>query len=131
HDCIGVTVADTNEKAIKLEKVARAETLAISNAYIGRHGRLSGHVIKAASGKPTPQGAAKGGDMSATIAGDPDTSAEKVQQLADIGINHLHLRFLGEWDGETRYIAETSAELFAKEVIPRFANVNPAHAALA
>jgi alkanesulfonate monooxygenase SsuD/methylene tetrahydromethanopterin reductase-like flavin-dependent oxidoreductase (luciferase family) len=58
--------------------------------------------------------------MKATIAGSPDTFAAKVKQLADMGINHLHLRFLGEWDGETRHICKTSAELFAKEVLPRF-----------
>ena len=59
--------------------------------------------------------------MKATIAGAPDTIAAKVKQLADMGINHLHLRFLGEWDGETRHICKTSAELFATEVMPRFA----------
>jgi hypothetical protein len=42
-----------------------------------------------------------------------------------MGINHLHLRFLGEWDGETRHICKTSAELFAKEVLPRFAEAQP------
>jgi hypothetical protein len=31
------------------------------------------------------------------------------------------LRFLGEIDGETAHISKTSAELFAKEVMPRFA----------
>ena len=44
-----------------------------------------------------------------------------MQKLADIGINHLHVRFLGEWKGETRQIAADSAELFANEVMPRFA----------
>ena len=48
-----------------------------------------------------------------------------MKQLADMGINHLHLRFLGEWDGETRHICKTSAELFAKEVLPRFVEVLP------
>ena len=44
-----------------------------------------------------------------------------MQRLKNAGINHLHLRFLGEWDGETRYVTKESAELFAKEVMPRFA----------
>lgn len=39
-----------------------------------------------------------------------------------MGINNLHLRFLGEWAGETRHICKDSAELFAKEVLPRFAD---------
>jgi alkanesulfonate monooxygenase SsuD/methylene tetrahydromethanopterin reductase-like flavin-dependent oxidoreductase (luciferase family) len=63
--------------------------------------------------------------MKATIAGSPDTVAAKVKQFADMGINHLHLRFLGEWDGETRHICKTSAEMFAKEVLPRFVDVQP------
>jgi alkanesulfonate monooxygenase SsuD/methylene tetrahydromethanopterin reductase-like flavin-dependent oxidoreductase (luciferase family) len=77
-------------------------------------------VMKAAPGKSTATYAA-GGDMTDTVAGSPETVAAKVQQLADIGINHLHVRFLGEWAGETRQIAEDSAVLFAKEVMPRFA----------
>ena len=63
--------------------------------------------------------------MRATIAGSPDTVAAKVKQLADMGINHLHLRFLGEWAGETRQTCKESAELFAKEVLPRFAETQP------
>jgi alkanesulfonate monooxygenase SsuD/methylene tetrahydromethanopterin reductase-like flavin-dependent oxidoreductase (luciferase family) len=58
--------------------------------------------------------------MKMTIAGTPDAIALKIKQLAEAGINHLHLRFLGEWAGETRQICKTSAELFAKEVLPRF-----------
>jgi alkanesulfonate monooxygenase SsuD/methylene tetrahydromethanopterin reductase-like flavin-dependent oxidoreductase (luciferase family) len=63
--------------------------------------------------------------MKATIAGTPDTIAAKVKHLAEMGINHLHLRFLGEWDGETRNTFKESAELFAKEVLPRFADARP------
>ena len=61
-----------------------------------------------------------------TIAGTPDTVAAKVQRLAEMGINHLHLRFMGEIDGETAHISKDSAELFAKEVMPRFAEATPA-----
>jgi alkanesulfonate monooxygenase SsuD/methylene tetrahydromethanopterin reductase-like flavin-dependent oxidoreductase (luciferase family) len=86
---------------------------------------MDGPVIKATPGQSTADAYAKGGDMKATIAGTPDTIAAKVKQLADMGINHLHLRFLGEWDGETRHICKTSAELFAKEVLPRLRELNP------
>ena len=44
--------------------------------------------------------------MKATIAGCPDTIAAKVRQLSEMGINHLHLRFLGEIDGETSHICK-------------------------
>ena len=128
YDWIGVTVADTDEEALAREKVARAETMAIRASFAQRHGRIDGPVIKPKA-PPAPGQApdtyAKGGDMKATIAGTPDTVAAKVKALADMGINHLHLRFLGEWDGETRHICKNSAELFAKEVMPRFAETEP------
>ena len=126
YDWVGVTVAATDEEALEREKLARAETMAIRSSFIQRHGKMDGPVIKATPGQSTADAYAKGGDMKATIAGTPDTIAAKVKQLADMGINHLHLRFLGEWDGETRHICKTSAELFAKEVLPRFAEAQPA-----
>jgi hypothetical protein len=45
--------------------------------------------------------------------------------MADLGINHLLVRFLGEWTGETRGISENSMRLFAREVMPRFKDVAP------
>jgi alkanesulfonate monooxygenase SsuD/methylene tetrahydromethanopterin reductase-like flavin-dependent oxidoreductase (luciferase family) len=101
--------------------------MAIRSAYIQRHGKMDGPVIKSTPGQSTADAYAKGADMKATIAGNPDTIAAKVEQLAEMGINHLHLRFLGEWAGETRHICKTSAELFANEVLPRFAEARPAH----
>jgi alkanesulfonate monooxygenase SsuD/methylene tetrahydromethanopterin reductase-like flavin-dependent oxidoreductase (luciferase family) len=126
YDCLGITIADTDEEALAREQIARAETLAIRNGFVARHGRLDGPVTNAKPGQSTANAYAKGGDMKTTIAGTPDTIAAKVQQLADLGINHLHLRFLGEWAGETRHICKTSAEMFAKEVLPRFAETHPA-----
>jgi alkanesulfonate monooxygenase SsuD/methylene tetrahydromethanopterin reductase-like flavin-dependent oxidoreductase (luciferase family) len=125
YDWIGVTVADTDEDAQAREQLARAETMAIRGSFAKRHGRLDGPVIKSAPGATAPDAYAKGGDMKATIAGCPDTIAAKVRQLSEMGINHLHLRFLGEIDGETAHICKASAELFAKEVMPRFAETRP------
>jgi alkanesulfonate monooxygenase SsuD/methylene tetrahydromethanopterin reductase-like flavin-dependent oxidoreductase (luciferase family) len=126
YDWIGVTVAETEETALEREKLARAETMAVRTSYVQRHGPTDGPVIKAIPGQSTAAAYAKGGDMKATIAGTPDSIATKVKQLADMGINHLHLRFLGEWDGETKHICKASAELFAKEVLPRFDDAQPA-----
>jgi alkanesulfonate monooxygenase SsuD/methylene tetrahydromethanopterin reductase-like flavin-dependent oxidoreductase (luciferase family) len=120
YDWIGVTVAPTDEEALAREKIAKAETLAIRNAFVARHGEVSGPVIKAKPGEATAAGYAKGGDMRQTVAGSPETVAAKVQELVDLGLNHLHLRFLGEWAGETKHICKESIELFAKEVMPRF-----------
>lgn len=121
YDWVGVTVARTDEEAQKREALARAETIGIRKRYVERHGPTDGPVIRPTQGRSRSDDYAAGGDMKATIAGSPDTVAAMVQKLADKGINHLHLRFLGEWDGETRYVTHESAELFAKEVMPRFA----------
>ena len=129
YDWIGVTVAATDEEALAREKIAQAETMAIRTSFTQRHGRIDGPVIKPKTPLAPGQAAdsyAKGGDMRATIAGSPDTVAAKVKALADKGINNLHLRFLGEWAGETRHICKDSAELFAKEVLPRFAETQTA-----
>jgi alkanesulfonate monooxygenase SsuD/methylene tetrahydromethanopterin reductase-like flavin-dependent oxidoreductase (luciferase family) len=128
YDWIGVTVAATDEEALAREKRAQAETMAIRTDFARRHGRVDGPVIKPKTPPAPGQAAdsyAKGGDMRATIAGTPETVAKKVQALKDQGIGNLHLRFLGEWAGETRYVCEESAELFAKEVMPRFADDVP------
>ena len=82
--------------------------------------------MKSASAQSRPEEYAKGGDMKLTIAGTPDTIAAKIAKLGEMGVNHLHLRFLGEIDGETAHITKTSAELFAREVMPRFAEKAPA-----
>ena len=61
--------------------------------------------------------------VAALAAGQVDAIVEIA--VKDQGIGNLHLRFLGEWAGETRYVCEESAELFAKEVMPRFADDVP------
>ena len=86
-------------------------------------GPIHGPVVGQSPGQPSAAAFAAGGDMKALIAGTPDTVAARVQELVDLGINHLLVRFLGEWSGETRSISEASMRLFAKEVIPRFKNV--------
>jgi alkanesulfonate monooxygenase SsuD/methylene tetrahydromethanopterin reductase-like flavin-dependent oxidoreductase (luciferase family) len=120
-DWLSTVVAPTDAEAKEREAIAKAEQMAIRRRYIARYGTLEGPVMKTAPGAPAGSYAA-GGDMTDVVAGSPETVAAKVQQLADIGINHLHVRFLGEWNGETRQIAADSAELFAKEVMPRFAD---------
>ena len=93
--------------------------------YISEHGPLHGPVVHKKANESTPNAYAAGGDMHELIAGTPDMVAKRVQELADLGINHLLVRFLGEWPGETRYISEASMRLFAREVMPRFTNVVP------
>lgn len=124
-DWLCVTVAPTDEEALEREKLAYAEQMAIRTRYMARFGLVNGPVVGGAAGASTAKAYASGGDMIETIVGSPDTVAAKIAELADAGVNHVHLRFLGEWLGETKQIAADSATLFAKEVMPRFADVPP------
>jgi alkanesulfonate monooxygenase SsuD/methylene tetrahydromethanopterin reductase-like flavin-dependent oxidoreductase (luciferase family) len=56
------------------------------------------------------------------VSGTPGMIAEQVAAVRSLGIEHLLVRFLGEWHGETRWIAEQSMRLFSEQVIPRFAD---------
>jgi alkanesulfonate monooxygenase SsuD/methylene tetrahydromethanopterin reductase-like flavin-dependent oxidoreductase (luciferase family) len=80
---------------------------------------------RARTGQSNAAAFAAGGDMMDSIVGNPETVARKVQELVDLGINHLLLRFVGEWTGETRWISETSMNLFAQEIAPKFRDVVP------
>ena len=125
YDWMAVCVTATDDEALARAQQAKAEHMALRTSYIARHGKLDGPVMKAVAGKSTADAYAKGDDMLGIIAGSPETVAAKVQHLADMGINHLHLRFMGEWGGETRDICATSARLFASEVMPRFQTLSP------
>jgi alkanesulfonate monooxygenase SsuD/methylene tetrahydromethanopterin reductase-like flavin-dependent oxidoreductase (luciferase family) len=119
-DWLAVVVADTDEEAQRRGELAKAEHLAMRKAYNEQFGAITGPSVSRRSNQSAAAAYAAGGDMHDMIAGTPDTVAKKVQELADIGINHLLVRFLGEWPGETRYISEGSMKLFSKEVLPRF-----------
>jgi alkanesulfonate monooxygenase SsuD/methylene tetrahydromethanopterin reductase-like flavin-dependent oxidoreductase (luciferase family) len=123
-DWLAVVVAETDEEALRRAALARTEHLAMRSRYMERFGAVVGpSVIRRRDNSPASF--ATGGDMDDLIAGSPDTVAARVQGLADIGVNHVLVRFLGEWPGETRSISEASMRLFAREVMPRFKNVSP------
>ena len=52
-------------------------------------------------------------------------SRPRCRSSLEVGINHLLVRFLGEWPGKTRGISEDSMRLFAREVLPRFKHIPP------
>jgi alkanesulfonate monooxygenase SsuD/methylene tetrahydromethanopterin reductase-like flavin-dependent oxidoreductase (luciferase family) len=124
-DWLAVVVADTDAAAAERAAQAKAEHLAMRNAYVERYGSIIGPVVHRRPGQSAVGAYAAGGDMFELIAGSPDTVAAKVQELVDVGINHLLVRFLGEWPGETRHISETSMRLFSREIIPRFKDIPP------
>jgi alkanesulfonate monooxygenase SsuD/methylene tetrahydromethanopterin reductase-like flavin-dependent oxidoreductase (luciferase family) len=124
-DWLAVVVANTDAEAMARAEEAKAEQLAFRRYYVEHYGSLDGPVVKRKPGESVAAAYAAGGDSFALIAGHPDTVAAKVQVLADLGINHLLARFLGEWVGKTRYISEESMRLFSQQVTPRFRDIAP------
>lgn len=124
-DWLSVCVADTDEEARASVERARIERMKIRNGYIERGGPMDGPAMVRKPGESMGANFAKGGDMWEMIAGSPETVAREVQKLADLGINHILVRFLGEWAGETKPIIEKSMRLFSKEVMPRFRQIEP------
>jgi alkanesulfonate monooxygenase SsuD/methylene tetrahydromethanopterin reductase-like flavin-dependent oxidoreductase (luciferase family) len=124
-DWLAVVVAETDAEAQTRAAQAKAEHLAMRRSYNERYGAILGPAVARRPGQAHAAAYAAGGDMANLIAGNPDTVAAKVQELVDIGVNHLLVRFLGEWPGETRWISEQSMHLFAREVLPRFKDIPP------
>jgi alkanesulfonate monooxygenase SsuD/methylene tetrahydromethanopterin reductase-like flavin-dependent oxidoreductase (luciferase family) len=65
-----------------------------------------------------PRQVAGGG--ATVIAGTPEQIAGRLHFLNKLGVEHLLVRFLGEWHGETRWIAERSMRLFSERLMPGF-----------
>ncbi len=124
-DWLSVVVAQTDAEAKERAQEAIAERMDIRRRYIAVHGKLDGPVIRPTPGQSLADGFAAGGDMKDILAGSPDTVAAKVREIADLGINHLMVRFLGEYAGKTRHICEMSAELFANNIAPQFTDIPP------
>ncbi len=124
-DWLAVVVAETDAEAQKRAELAKAEHLAMRKAYNDRYGAILGPSVARRPGQGHAAAYAAGGDMTNVIVGNPDTVAGKVKELRSLGINHLLVRFLGEWPGETRGISEQSMQLFAREVMPRFKDIPP------
>ncbi|MSQ19243.1 MAG: LLM class flavin-dependent oxidoreductase [Betaproteobacteria bacterium] len=124
-DWLSVVVAKSDAEAVARLEEAKAEQLKLRQRFIAEYGSLDGPVVKRKPGESVAAAFAAGGDSYATIAGHPDTVAAKVQELVDLGINHLLARFQGEWASKTRYISEESMRLFSSEIMPRFKDVPP------
>lgn len=100
-DWLSVVIGETDQQARADAQISIEEQLMLRKAFIDRHGETFGATSTKTSGKETAASYANGSDLLGTIAGSPETVAAKVQELADQGINHLHLRFRGEWTGKT------------------------------
>jgi alkanesulfonate monooxygenase SsuD/methylene tetrahydromethanopterin reductase-like flavin-dependent oxidoreductase (luciferase family) len=124
-DWLAVVVAETDAEAQKRAEQAKAEHLAMRKSYNERYGAILGPGGARRPGQGHAAAYAAGGDMANIIAGNPDTVARKVKELRELGINHLLVRFLGEWPGETRGVSEQSMKLFARGVMPRFKDIPP------
>ena len=123
YDWLAVAVAETDEEAEADYALAREERLRNRKIHVEHQDQTVLAVARNDDGTDLRREALlAGADMSHAIVGSPDTVAAKVQQVADLGINHIMLRFMGEWYGETRFVAEKSMRLFAEHVAPRFTN---------
>lgn len=122
-DWLSVLVADTDAEAQELFEHARAERMEIREAFMERAGAIFGPAMVSGALGPGAADFAAGRDMAEAIVGSPDTVAAEVQKIADLGINHLLLRFVGEWTGRTRPIIEGSMRTFSEHVAPRFESV--------
>jgi alkanesulfonate monooxygenase SsuD/methylene tetrahydromethanopterin reductase-like flavin-dependent oxidoreductase (luciferase family) len=105
-DWTGVVLAEDEAELPRLVEAARAERAA-------QRAKLPDGARQVAAGGPK------------IVAGTPEQIAEQVDLLHGLGIEHLLVRFLGEWHGQTRWIAERSMRLFAEQVAPRFADPQP------
>jgi len=121
-DWLSVLIADGDAQAEADAERAKAERLAERERFFRKHQR---GILGPVADVLTSDAFRNGSDLSHTIAGSPDTVAARVQEVADLGINHLMVRFLGEWLGRTRGLLERSLQLFADEIAPRFAQAAP------
>jgi alkanesulfonate monooxygenase SsuD/methylene tetrahydromethanopterin reductase-like flavin-dependent oxidoreductase (luciferase family) len=121
-DWLSVVVTEREEDAERLVGLARRERLQLRERFLAHAPEpVHGPAIAKPGAAPTPAQFAAGEDMSNVIAGTPEQVAAQVQRLQDLGVNHLLLRFLGEWHGSTRWISEQSMRLFSEQVMPEFA----------
>lgn len=129
YDVMNVALADTDEEAQANAQMARAERNAFRDIFTSRNGRLADAIPVAeelGQRQPVRTGDRPTGESDrAALIGSPDTVARRIHQLSDWGINHLLLRFMGEWSGNSKTVAEKSMRLFTKEVMPRFKDIPP------
>jgi alkanesulfonate monooxygenase SsuD/methylene tetrahydromethanopterin reductase-like flavin-dependent oxidoreductase (luciferase family) len=135
YDVMSVALADTDEEAQANAQMARAERNAFRDIFTERNSRLADAIPVAeelGQRQPAPTKSRPPDERGrAEFIGSPDTVARRIQQLSDWGINHLLLRFMGEWSGQTKAVAENSMRLFNKEVMPRFKHIPPLNDPLA
>ncbi len=103
-DWLSVVVTERDEDAAELVALARAEQSELRRRFLAQTG----------------QPALGPDDTIPAIAGGPETIAQHVRELHEKGVNHLLLRFLGEWHASTRWISEQSMRLFSERVRPEF-----------
>jgi alkanesulfonate monooxygenase SsuD/methylene tetrahydromethanopterin reductase-like flavin-dependent oxidoreductase (luciferase family) len=117
-DLLSVLISDSDRVAEKAAADAKDERLAVRERFFqqytgGAVGPVEGDVL-------TSEAFRSGADMRNMVVGSPETVAAEIRHVAGLGINHLIVRFLGEWLGETRGLLERSVELFAEHIAPQF-----------
>ncbi len=118
-DWLSVVVAETDARAKANAEIAVAEQAEVRQRFIDRFGPMA-PIVRREAGQAESTTKAVGPDAMETIAGSPATVAARVAELCEMGINHLMVRFLGEWTGRTRWVSEESMRHFSRDVMPQF-----------
>jgi alkanesulfonate monooxygenase SsuD/methylene tetrahydromethanopterin reductase-like flavin-dependent oxidoreductase (luciferase family) len=120
-DWLSVVIGEREQDIPDLIAKAGEERMALRQKFLARSTQpVVGPARTTGGANPTAQQFANGGDMFEVVSGTPEQIAEKVHGLQELGVNHLMLRFMGEYHGETRWIAEQSMRLFSEQVMPQF-----------
>lgn len=124
YDQMNIVVAESDEEAFQAAEMARVEKAEYLESFTRRNAGLAlGKEVAAEIGDSASRLKAVMGP--GQLIGSPDTVAAGIQRIADLGVNHILLRFMGEWTGRTRSVAEKSMKLFGKEILPRFKDKPP------
>jgi alkanesulfonate monooxygenase SsuD/methylene tetrahydromethanopterin reductase-like flavin-dependent oxidoreductase (luciferase family) len=108
-----VVVAEREDDVPDLVRAARQEQMDFREKYAGTATTVWWDARSARE-------KADSGDTSDVIGGTPEMIAGRVRELDDQGINHLLIRFLGQWQGRSRWVADQSMRLFSEQVMPQF-----------
>ena len=120
YDWTAVVVADTDSEAEEAFEMAKEERLRFRKTYFEYQEQMFLRHAKSDDGSELRDAAAAGPEMKSPVVGSVESIAARVREVESLGISHLLLRFMGEWNGETRSVAENSLRLFAEQVMPRF-----------
>lgn len=119
-DWTAVVIAESLAEAEDSFERAKEERLRYRRMYTEHQTGQSLAHARADDGSSLQAPAADRPELRNPIVGTPEMITEHVGELQRAGLDHLLLRFMGEWNGDTRGVFQNSLRLFANEVMPKF-----------